>query len=69
MRELAIAQLVQDLARLGIAIRIVLLGLQRAEDIQRAARELGIDQDVLQRDDQTVAAEGRHEPRQARRRE
>ena len=48
MREFAVAQLVQDLARLGVAIIVALLRLQRAEHVQRAAGELRIDQDILQ---------------------
>src|SRR5262249_31133149 len=39
MRELAVTQFVQDLARLGIATWIVLLGLQRTENFQGAAGE------------------------------
>ena len=65
MRELAVAQLVHDLARLGIAVVVALLRLPAAQHVERAAGELRIDQDVLQRDDQAVAAERRHEPGQA----
>ena len=66
MRQLAVAQFVHDLARLGVAIVVALLRLPAAQHVQRAAREFRIDQDVLQRHDQAVAAERRHEPRQAR---
>ena len=65
MRQFAVAQLVHDLARLGVAIVVALLRLPAAQHVQRAAGELRIDQDVLQRHDQAVAAERRHEPRQA----
>ena len=43
MRKLAVAQLVQDLARLGVAVVVVFLGLQRPEHVERAAGELGMD--------------------------
>src|SRR5262245_6106140 len=62
MRELAVPQLVKDFARFGIAIWIVLPGLQRAQNLERAASEFRIDQRVLQRNDQAVAAEGSNEP-------
>src|SRR5262249_848420 len=62
MRELAVPQFVKDFAWFGIAIWIVLLGLQRAQNLERAASEFRIDQRVLQRNDQAVAAEGSNEP-------
>ena len=65
MRQLAVAQLVHDLAWLGVAIVVALLRLPAAKHVERTAGELRIDQDVLQRDDQAVAPERRHEPRQA----
>ena len=48
MREFAVAQFVHDLARFGVAIVVALLRLPAAEHVERAARELRIDQDVLQ---------------------
>ena len=64
MRKFAVAQFVHDLARFGVAIGSSLLGLPAAQHIQRAAGEFRIDQDVLQRHDQAIAAERRNEPRQ-----
>ena len=68
MCELAVAHFVGDLARFGIAVWIVLLGLQRAQNLQRPAGEFRIDQDILQRNDQAIAAERSDEPRQSGRR-
>ena len=65
MRELAVAHLVQDLAGLGVAIIVPLARLQASKDVERAAGEVRIDQQVLQRDDQAVAAERSDEPGQA----
>ena len=65
MRELAVAQLVHDLARFGVAVVVPLLGLPAAQHVERAACELRVDQHVLQRHHQAVATEWRHEPRQA----
>src|ERR1700730_636490 len=62
MGQLTVAQFVEYLAWLGVSIRIVFLCLKRAEDVQRATCEFRIDQDVLERDDQTVASEWRDEP-------
>ena len=60
--ELAQAEFVHDLARLGIAIIVALGRLQRAEHVERPARKVGTDESGLQRDDQAVAAEQGHEP-------
>ena len=65
MRELAVAHFVQDFAGFGVTIIVFGLRLKRAQNVEAAAREVGIDQRVLQRDDQAVAAERGHEPRQA----
>ena len=62
MRELPIANFMQYLAGFGIAVVVRLLGLQGAEDLERSARELRIDEGVLQRDDQAVAPEWGDEP-------
>ena len=64
MRQLAVAQLVQDLARLGVAVVVALLRLVLPQHLQRARGEFRIDDHRLQRDDQRVAAEQCHEPRQ-----
>src|ERR1700741_3608759 len=65
MSQLAIAQFVQDLARFGITVGIVLLGLQRAQELQRPAGKFRIDENILQRNDQTVAPKRSNEPGQA----
>jgi hypothetical protein len=44
-------------ALLRISVGVVFHRLQRAEDVQCAAGELRIDQDVLKRDDQAVTSE------------
>ncbi len=64
-RGLAAPHLVDDLARLGVPRRVVGDRLQRRELAERAARELGPEQQRLQRRDQRVAPEHRHEPRHA----
>ena len=65
--ELAGAQLVQDLARLGVAPALVGVGLQPREHEQRAARDLGVDHQRLAGAQQRVAAERRDVPGNARR--
>src|SRR5262249_46366884 len=65
MRKLAVAQFVEDFAWFGIAVRIIVLGLQRAQNFQRPAREFRVDQYILQRNDQAVAAKRGDEPRQS----
>ena len=62
MRQFAVAHFVQYLAGLGIAVVVVFLCLQGAENLQCSARKLRIDEGVLQRDDQAVASERRDEP-------
>ena len=57
-----------DLSGLGVPVIVTFGGLPGAEHIQRSAGEVGINQRVLQRDDQAVAAEKGDEPRHARRR-
>ena len=52
-----------DLARLGVARRVVLGRLEQRELTQRGAGELGAEEHRLQARDQRVAAEHRHEPR------
>ena len=64
--EFAIANFVQDFAGLRIAIVVLNLGLERAQDIEAAAREIRIDQNVLQRDNQAVPSERSNKPRHAR---
>ena len=62
MRELADPQLVHDLARLGVAPIVALARLVAGEDVERAAGEIRIEDAVLQRHDQAVAAEQTDEP-------
>ncbi len=62
-RELAVADLVQDPARLLVAEVVHLRALQLTQQMQRAAGEVGADPERLQGRDQRVAAEERHEPR------
>src|SRR5260370_39459857 len=65
MRKLAAAQFVEDLCRCSLAVRIVFLGLQRAQNLQRSARECRVDQHILQRNEQAIAAERSDEPWQS----
>ncbi len=62
--QLAAAQLVHDLARLGITVIVARLGLPAGQHLERAARELRVQDHRLQAGDQRVAPEQRHEPRQ-----
>ena len=64
MGEFTVTQLVHDLAGFGIAEIVAFLRLPATQHFQRSARELRIDQNILDRNDQTVAAEWGHEPRQ-----
>ncbi len=64
-RRLAAPQLVHDLAGLGVDGGIVFDGLERGEAAQPGARELRAQRQRLEARDQGVAAEDRHEPRQA----
>ncbi len=59
------AQLVDDLAGLGVDARIVVLGLQVGQHPQGRVRELGPEDERLQARDDRVAPEHRHEPRHA----
>src|SRR5258708_8352306 len=65
MRKLAAAQFVEDLSRFSLAVRIVFLGLQRAQNLQRSARECRVDQHILQQNEQAIAAERSDEPWQS----
>ncbi len=47
MCELAVAFFMQDLAGLGVAVVVDLFGLQGAENLERSAGKVGIDQGVL----------------------
>ena len=62
MSEFPVADLVQDLAGLRVAVVVPILRLQRAQDVKRATGEVRIDQHVLQRNDQAVTAERGHKP-------
>ena len=63
--ELAVPDLVRDLARFHVAFRVVLGRLQLRQPAQRPAGELREARDALHRHDQRVATEQRHEPRHA----
>jgi hypothetical protein len=65
-RHLSAAHLVDDLARLGIALGVVRVRLVRREEPQHAARDRRIDPERLERHDQRIAAERRAEPRDTR---
>ena len=65
--ELAEAQLVQDLAGLGVAEVVELDGLPGGQGEERRARELGTHGQRLVARDQAVPPEQRHEPGQASR--
>src|SRR5215831_1654035 len=69
MRELTVAQFVEDLSRFCIAVGVVFRRLERAEEIQSTTSELRIDQVVLQRGDEAVAPEWGDEPGKAGRRQ
>jgi hypothetical protein len=64
MRQLAVAQFVQDFARLGVAVVVAHFRLKLPQHLQRPSGEFRIDDHRLQRDDQGVPAEQRYEPRQ-----
>jgi hypothetical protein len=53
---------VDDLARLGVDLRVVLPGLQVCQDLERRAGQLGAEQQRLQARDDRVPAEDAHEP-------
>ena len=59
----AAAELVQDLARLGVDRGVVLTRLERRERIEGCDRELRAEQHRLQARNQCVAPEDGHEPR------
>ena len=59
----AAPQLVDDLARLGVDRRVVLVACSAGERLERGDRELGAEQHRLQARDQRVAPEDGHEPR------
>ena len=65
--HLAGAQLVEDLAGLGVAPVVVLGCLACGEHPERLDRDLGPEREELERGDDRVAAEQRREPRHARR--
>src|SRR5262245_35104737 len=69
MRELTVAQFVEDLSRFRIPIWVVFPRLQRAEEVQSTTSELWIDQHVLKRGDKAVAPERGDEPGEASRRQ
>ena len=62
---LAVPNLVDDLAGLGVGVRVVLARLQLGEHRERVLRQLGAEEERLQARDQRVAAEDGHEPRHA----
>ena len=64
--QLADAQLVEDLARLHVPVRIVLGRLPVGQDPERLARDVGHERQDLERGDDAVPPEQRREPRDAR---
>ena len=64
-REDPAAELVHDLARLGVAEVVVRGGLEVGELLERRLGERGLEGQREVRGDERVAAEGGHEPRQA----
>ena len=64
-RELALAQLVQDLAGLHVGGRVLAPGLVRREKAQHAPRRVGVEPEHLHRGEEAVAAEHGREPRYA----
>ena len=60
--RLAVADLVDDLSRLRVDGRVVLVGLQLGERLERAPRELGPEEERLQAGNDRVPAEDGHEP-------
>ena len=67
-RGLPSTQLVHDLPGLRVALGIVGVRLRTCERAQRAGGRLGTEEQFLERRDERVAAEQRHEPRQPCRR-
>ena len=65
MRQLSAAQLVQDFARLGVAVVVTRHGLVLGQHLKSTGGEFRIDDHRLQRNDQRVAPKQRHEPWQA----
>ena len=64
--QLAVADLVRDLARLHVALGVVGGRLELGQAAERPGRELRVAADALHRDDQRVAPEQGHEPRARR---
>ena len=62
----ALAHLVDDLPGLRVDRRVVGLGLELGELLERADRDLGAEQERLERGDLRVAPEDGHEPRHSR---
>src|SRR6202040_3070299 len=65
VREFTASQLVENLAWLSIAARIIVRRLKRAKVLQRCACEMRINQNVLQRDNQAVSSKRRDKPRKS----
>ena len=68
MSPLADAQLVGYLPRLGVAHRVVDIGLPASQVVEGADRGLGLGDHRLHRRDRGVAPEQGHEPGEPRRR-
>jgi hypothetical protein len=65
VREFTAPQLVENLAWLSISVRIIVRRLKRAKELQRCAREMRINQNVLQPDKQGIASERRDKLRKS----
>ena len=63
MRALAVPHLVDDLAGLGVDVRVVLGRLELGEDGERVLRQLGPEEERLETGDDRVPPEDGHEPR------
>src|SRR4029077_7416173 len=66
VRQFTASQLVENLAWLSIAVRIIVRRLKRAKELQRCACEMRINQNVLQRYKQAVSSKRRDKPRKSR---
>ena len=67
MREFTAPQFVENLAWLSIPVRIIDRRLKRAKEFQRPAREMRINQNVLQRDKQADLVQTARQTKEVRR--
>ncbi len=69
LSQLAVTDLVGDLARLHVALGIIVGRLHGSQSAKSPGREFRVARDRLHRDNEGVPAEERHEPRNAGRRD